>query len=118
MTREEIFDYVRSEYGTEPDYPWDGNTGAVLRCSKNKKWYGLIMGVERKHLGLAGDGTVDVLNVKCDPLMIDLLVNTPGFMRAYHMNKRLWVTILLDGTVEREKILDYIDWSYKLVSGK
>ena len=34
------------------------------------------------------------------------------------MNKRHWVTILLDGTVEKSKILDFLDMSCVLIEGK
>lgn len=44
MTREEVFDYCRQQYKTEPDYPWK-DYNAVLRHSDNNKWYGLVMTV-------------------------------------------------------------------------
>lgn len=53
----------------EPDYPW-GDENAVLRHTGNKKWYGLIMEVRRDRIGLQCDGTIDILNVKCDPILI------------------------------------------------
>lgn len=46
MERREVFEYVKEQYGTAPDYPWmDWN--AVLRHKENNKWYGLIMEVEQ-----------------------------------------------------------------------
>ncbi len=44
MTRQEIFDWVKDQYKTEPDCPWQ-DQNAVLRHRGNKKWYGLIMEV-------------------------------------------------------------------------
>lgn len=65
---QEIFDYVKTRYNTVPDYPWH-DANAVLRHADNRKWYGLVMEVGRDKIGLSGDGTVDVINVKCDPML-------------------------------------------------
>ena len=67
MTRKEGFEYCRQQYKTEPDYPWH-DWNAVLRHSDNGKWYGLVMEVDRGKIGLDGEGEVDILNVKCDPV--------------------------------------------------
>lgn len=45
MTRQEIFEWCRQQYGTEPDYPWN-DWNAVLRHKKNNKWYGVILEVD------------------------------------------------------------------------
>lgn len=113
MNRTDVFEWVSQQYGTEPDYPWqDGN--AVLRHKKNNKWYGLIIEVGRDKLGLSGDGKVDVLNVKCDPVLIGSLRKEKGFFPAYHMNKDTWISIQLDGPVEAEQIKNLISISYDL----
>lgn len=54
MTRKEIFQWTKKQYGTNPDYPWQ-DRNAVLRHRENKKWYGLIMEVRSDRLGMAGD---------------------------------------------------------------
>lgn len=117
MNRQEIFQWVKRQYGTEPDYPWQ-DINAVLRHKKNKKWYGLLMRVDRGRLGLSDEGEVDVLNVKCDPELIGSLRTQPGFLPAYHMNKTQWISILLDGTVPEKEIRNLIDMSYGLTEPK
>ena len=72
------------------------------------------MPVGRDKLGLTGDGTVDVLNVKCDPLLTGALRREPGILPAYHMNKDKWISVLLDGAVPQEEIFRLIDLSYQL----
>ncbi len=117
MTRQEVFEYCRQQYGTEPDYPWqDGN--AVLRHRDNNKWYGLVMGVERDKLGMSGDGEVNVLNVKCDPALAGSLRMQPGFFPAYHMNKEKWLSILLEGPQPDDEVKRLIDLSYQLTREK
>lgn len=113
MTRQEVFDYAKQQYGTEPDYPWmDAN--AVLRHLGSNKWYAVILEVRWEKLGLDGDGVVDILNVKCDPILIGSLRLKPGFHPAYHMNKEKWLTIRLDGSVSSAEIQDLIEMSYQL----
>lgn len=77
MNRQEVFDWCRQRYGTEPDYPWN-DWNAVLRHTDNNKWYGVIIEVDRSKLGMDGTGVVDVLNVKCDPTIIGMLRMQPG----------------------------------------
>lgn len=116
MNKEQIFTYIDQTYATTPDYPWnDGN--AVLRHAENRKWYGLILTIPGDKLGLSQD-TVDILNVKCDPILIGSLRKQPGYYPAYHMNKDRWLTILLDGTVPEEAIRHLLDLSYQLTAPK
>lgn len=116
MDRQQLFDHVRHRYNTTPDYPWaDGN--AVLRHGENRKWYGLIMEVGRDKLGLSGDGQVEILNVKCDPMLIGSLRGQEGFHPAYHMNKEQWISIRLDGSVPAETIKSLLDLSYEATKG-
>ncbi len=117
MTRQEIFTYVKTKYRTDPDYPWS-DPNAVLRHTKSRKWYGLVMEVGRDRLGLPGSGTVDILNVKCDPALGGFLRTREGFHPAYHMNKEKWLTIRLDGSVPEEEIKNLIDLSYDLTAEK
>ena len=61
MTREEVFDYCRQQYKTEPDYPWTDDN-AVLRHSDNNKWYGLVMTVSAKKMGVLFEDKNHLIN--------------------------------------------------------
>lgn len=118
MNRNELLEWAKATYHTEADYPWQ-DENVVLRHKENRKWYGLVMKVGREKLGLTGDGMVDILNVKCEPMMIGSLRSQNGFHPAYHMNKDTWLTIRLDGSVREEQIRQLLDLSYQLTgSGK
>lgn len=117
MNRQEVFDWCRECYNTEPDHPWS-DEDAVLRHKHNNKWFGLVVEVNRSKLGLEGEGTVHVLNVKCDPNVIGSLRMQPGFYPAYHMNKEYWISILLDGPASEDEIKDLIEWSYQMTRTK
>ena len=117
VDREEIFEYVKKQYGTIPEYLWSSSPDSAVLRHHNGKWYAVIMNVERSKLGLDGDGTVEIIDVKCDPEMTGMIIQTYGFLPGYHMNKQHWITILLDGTVGESKILDFLDMSYDLIDG-
>lgn len=117
--REEIFAYAQERYGARPEYLWKRDPdAAILRNSRNRKWFAVFMRVSRDRLGLAGAGTVDVMNVKADPERTALLAQAKGFRPGYHMNKKFWISLLLDGSVSRETALDFLDESYGLVDRK
>ena len=117
--RKIIFDYAYNTYGTKPEYLWEKTPDcAVLRHTSNQKWYAVILDVQKSRLGLEGEGIVDVLDLKCDPIMIGSLVEKNGYMRAYHMNKEKWITVILDGTVPSEEIFGLIDLSFELTDVK
>lgn len=113
-----IFDYAKKRFGTVPEYLWENYPDyAVLRNRFNKKWYALVANVQRENLGLGDTGSVWILNVKCDPMMIGSLIDREGFLPAYHMNKEHWVSVLVDDlNISVEEILDILDMSYEIVS--
>lgn len=118
LKREEIYEYVKKQYGTVPEYLWKESPESAVLRHPNGKWYAVLMQVEKSKLGLEGDTKVDIIDVKCDPDMVGLLTETYGFLPGYHMNKKYWITMLLDGTVSEAKILDFLDMSYDLIDGK
>jgi len=86
--RNDILKYALEKYETIPDYPWVSLPGyAILRHKDNKKWYGIIMDVPKEKLGLPGQKTIDVLEIKCNPDMIGSLLTMKGFLSAYHMSR-------------------------------
>lgn len=114
MTREEIFEYTHDFFGTEPDYPWDSDPEyAVLRHRENKKWYGLVMKIPKTRLGLDSSEPADILNVKCDPVLIGSLILKKGYFRAYHMSKEHWITILLE-EVPTDEVISLLNMSYDM----
>ena len=114
-TRAELLAYAARTHQTEPEHLWSRYPNyAVLRHRHNRKWYAVLMDVERRKLGLAGDGTADIVNVKAPPELVASLSAQIGFHRAYHMNGEHWLTILLDGTVPDGEIFALIDGSFRL----
>ena len=117
MTRQELFTWIRQQYGTEPEYPWH-DWNAVLRHNDNNKWYGVVLEVSADKLGLPEAGIIDVLNVKSDPLLIGSLRGQDGYFPAYHMNKEKWLSIQLGKPELDDAIKDLLSLSYELTAPK
>jgi len=119
MTREELTEWIFDEYSVEPDYPFPkDDVTCVFRHTDNRKWFGIAMAVPYRTIGINRDGNVDILNVKCDPIVMGSLRGKPGFCPAYHMNKDKWITILLDGSAEKKHIVALVGMGYGLTAGR
>ena len=119
MTRQELIEFIFDEYSAEPDYPFPmDDVTCVFRHIDNRKWFGIAMVVPYRTIGISREGNVDILNVKCDPIMTGSLRGKPGFRPAYHMNKDRWITILLDGSAGKEDIAVLLDMSYQMTASK
>ena len=111
--------YIEESYGVVPECLWRDSDSAALRHHADKKWFGIIMpGIAWRKLGEDRDGAVDVLNVKCDPVLLPSLADGRGLYLGYHMNKQHWLSIVLDGSVPMEKIIWLIDSSYMMTMKK
>jgi predicted DNA-binding protein (MmcQ/YjbR family) len=56
------------------------------------------------------------ISLKCEPVLAEQLRATyPAIAAGYHLNKRHWNTITLDGTVPDRMLIDLIEDSYDLV---
>ena len=65
-----------------------------------------------------GTGEVELLNIKLDEDKILQLVKKEGFYKAYHMNKKSWISIILNDTLNNKEIFELIDESYNLINDK
>lgn len=119
ITREEIFKYAKEKFGTSPEYLWlKSPKNAILRNNENSKWYAAVLYVRKKQIRLPGEEYIDILDVKCDPILIGSLLNNNGYLPGYHMNKSNWITLLLDGSVPKDDVFNFIDLSYELTANK
>ena len=114
MNRTDFEKLVSEQFGVDPENPWPENPGhRVFRHSRNNKWFALLMDASKAKLGLNDEGSLDVVNLKCDPDLIQILRQQEGFFPAYHMNKSHWITVALDG-VDDETIASLLAQSYAL----
>ncbi len=114
MDRKTVCDYIKKEYKILPEFPWRRFPGyAVFRHRDNQKWFALVAEVDGAKAGVPDAGSVDMINLKVDdPLFRDMIVQEPGIMPAYHMNKQHWISVLLDGSVPDERVFELLRMSY------
>ena len=113
----EITNYIKRKYKVNPEFLWDKSSGnGVFRNKNNKKWFGIIISVSKDKLDSKyKQEIIEVINLKLDETMIKELIKMDGFYKAYHMNKKSWISIILDNTLDNEIIYSLIDQSYNNV---
>jgi predicted DNA-binding protein (MmcQ/YjbR family) len=105
MNIESLRDYIIAKKDVEESFPFGDDT---LVFKVNDKIFALV--------NLEGDLTI---NLKCDPLRaIDIRERYSSVLPGYHMNKKHWNTVLVDGTIPDREIFSWIDHSYNLVVRK
>lgn len=114
-----IIEFVKKSYNVEPEFLWEKSPDyAVFRIKENRKWFGIIMTVDRSKIGLSGHGNVEIFVLNDKPENVEKRVDGRNFFKAYHMNKKYWYAICLDGRVPDEEVEYLIDVSYKLSAKK
>lgn len=106
MNIESLREYCLSKPGVEETLPFGPDT---LVFKVNNKVF-LLTGLDEAELRF---------NVKCDPeKALELREEFSCVLPGYHMNKKHWNTIVVDGSVSTRQLKEWIDHSYDLVSGK
>ena len=103
MDIEQLRDYCLSKKAAEETLPFGPDT---LVYKVGGKVF-LLTGLDAEQLSF---------NVKCDPdKAIELREEFPCVLPGYHMNKKHWNTIVVDGSVSTKQLKEWIDHSYDLV---
>jgi predicted DNA-binding protein (MmcQ/YjbR family) len=103
MDLEMLKKYCLSKKGAKEDFPFDEKT---LVFKAGSKMFGLT--------NIYND--VLSINLKCDPeISLSLRTDYPSIKPGFHMNKEHWNTVILDDSLEDDKIKWLIDLSYDLV---
>ena len=111
----EIINYIKNKYEDELEFLWEKSPkNAVVRRKSSNKWYAVILTISKRKLNLDSDEIIEVINIHNSPEEIEKLIDNKKYFPAYHMNKKHWCTICLDGTVELKEIYKLIDISYEL----
>ncbi|MBP5288433.1 MAG: MmcQ/YjbR family DNA-binding protein [Clostridia bacterium] len=110
---------IRDRFGVKPDFPWKDNarisTAGVFRHGENNKWFALVMDIRRGAL-LKNEvrDRVDVMNLKMHPDEIPALCQRAGIYPAYHMNRKFWISVTLDGVLADEDVMELVQISFDL----
>ncbi len=105
MDAEQLRDYCLSKFDVEESFPF--GEGTLVFKVKNKIF--LLVNLDKQPLRF---------NVKCNPeKAIQLREEYSCILPGYHMNKKHWNTIIIDGTLSSQQLKGFIDHSYELVAG-
>lgn len=113
--RQLLMDYCSREFGTVPEAPWEDTPDYfTFKTARRKKWYALFMTIPYKSLGLEREGKLDVLNLKAVPDEVARLIDRKSYFPAYHMNKKYWLTVVLDKDADVQAAQALLRKSYAL----
>ena len=112
----EVIDYCY-KYGGNHVNPFKKHPDILAFVNEKNKWYALILEVKYNKLNKNTDITtkVKVLNLKYPTDKILDIIDNKNIFPAYHMNKKHWISIVLDKNIKLETIKELIDISYSLV---
>ena len=95
-------DHCLKKPGVTEDTPFDEST--------------LVFRVMNKIFSLTSITNFDFANLKCDPeRAVELREKHDGIRPGYHMNKKHWNSVYMDGSVSDGQILELVDHSYDLI---
>ncbi len=110
-----LVEYAMATYGDVQEFPWkDTPTESIIRRHDSGKWYAALLAVPRRKLGIDSDQTAEIVNLHAEPERVAELLVREGFYPGWHMNKRRWFTVILDGTVPDAELFRLLDESYIL----
>ena len=110
---------AKEKYEEDCEYLWERYPDCgVLRRAENRKWYAVIMTVAGNKVGLSTDNIVEIVDLRAQAEVVNTLSNKRGFAPAWHMNKKNWLTVLLDGSVEFSTIAEMLENSRVLAAKK
>lgn len=112
---QKVIRYVSDTYGDSLEFLWDKfPDNAIWRRKDNKKWYAVLLTVTKSKLGFPSEEKIEIIDLRAAAEDIDAMFDDKTIFRGYHMNKKHWITICLDGTVPLSNIRKMLDTSYEL----
>ena len=119
MDKQKFSLYIEDFYGIKYDCPFEDDLDTwVFRHPDNKKWFALVMTIKKSKLGIDSTEYIDVVNMKCAPEIMDDLWQENGVFPAYHMSKKHWLTLALDGSCDDDTVKWITKISYDLTKKK
>ncbi|MBQ8615030.1 MAG: MmcQ/YjbR family DNA-binding protein [Clostridia bacterium] len=111
----QVIEYVSKTYNDNLKYLWQKfPNNAVWRRKDNNKWYGALLVVSKRKLGIDSDDIIEFIDLRADTGIINKLIDNKTIYEGYHMNKKHWITICLDESLPIEEIYRLLDNSYAL----
>lgn len=113
-----VIQYIKDKYDDDLEYLWEKfPNNAIWRNKHNSKWYGLIVSLPGTKIGLESDELIDIIDLRYQKDNIDEIIDNKKIFAGYHMNKKGWITIILNN-MDIKEIYKFIDNSYNLSLNK
>ena len=110
-----VMKYIETTYKDKAEYLWEKfPENAIYRRKETQKWYAVILTVKKNKFGFDSEETVEVLDLHAKVDDVPRLTKEPNIYPGYHMNKKHWITVILDGSFDLESTFKLIDKSYEL----
>jgi len=108
----DLLSFAEMEWNEKPEFLWKNFPDyAVLRREGTEKWYALIARLTADKVGGNRTDVIEIVNMRRTDGM-----DGPRFLPAYHMNKKTWTTIVLDGAVGAAELQKLLSESRKLAT--
>lgn len=109
--------HLYQKYGESLEFLWEKfSNNAIIRRQDNKKWYAAFMVVPKNKITGKSNQPAEILVLRAkDP---EVLFDQKHFFPAYHMNKKNWLTVLIDDELNETSIFPLLDESRKIAGKK
>ncbi|MGN0846461.1 MAG: MmcQ/YjbR family DNA-binding protein [Kiritimatiellia bacterium] len=110
-----VIKFVKDTYGDELEFLWQKfPDNAVWRRKDNNKWYGAILTVSGGKIGLCTEKIVEIIDLRMDSKKAAAILSQENHYPGWHMNKKSWYTLVLDGSISDEELKAKIAERYDL----
>lgn len=133
--------FAKENFGGSLEFLWNSSPNvAILRRADTQKWYAVMFVLEKSKLlaragkmiegknknskdknckndnenGALENKFVEIVDLHIQPQEAEKIVDNKTIFAGYHMNKKSWITICLDGSVETQTILKLLENSFSL----
>lgn len=109
----EVIKYIKDKYNDELEFLWEKfDENAIWRNKETNKWYAALLKVPENKINNQSDEIVEIIDLKYPKEDITSIIDNKTIFPGYHMNKKHWITIILNDSLATEEIYKYIDISH------
>jgi predicted DNA-binding protein (MmcQ/YjbR family) len=114
-----ITNLIIKKYGNEPEFLWEKFQGSgIFRNPETKKWYLAILDTDRSKIQKGKTGFIEVALIKLKEENVKIKLSQKNIYPGWHMNKKYWITVILDESLTDDEIMKLIEESHSFTVKK
>ncbi len=114
-----ITNLIIQKYGNAPEFLWKTTPGTgVFRNPETKKWYLLVTDIDRNKIQKNKKGLVEIALIKQSCENVEKRLKQEHIYPGWHMNKKYWITVILDESLSDNEIMELIEESHSFTEKK